>query len=227
MAQLAAMSRSVYQELLGEEKFIEFYRQATPIDVLESSRIGSRPARRTGRHTLADLRAIPWVFSWGQARFFLTGWYGVGSALTALQSSDPHAFALLRKHAFAWAPLHYMISNAASSVMIADPSIMRQYSGLVADEAMRQRVMGRILAEFECTNGALEQLYGGPLSRQRPNVYQVLHFREKPLERLHAQQIELLRRWRRMPADQPEAQNTLAQLLLTINAIANGLGTTG
>jgi phosphoenolpyruvate carboxylase len=58
-------------------------------------------------------------------------------------------------------------------------------------------------------------------------VYQVLHFREKPLERLHAQQIDLLRRWRQIPADTPEAQNTLAQLLLTINAIANGLGTTG
>jgi phosphoenolpyruvate carboxylase len=227
MAQLAGMSRSVYRRLLSEERFIEFYRQVTPIDALESSRIGSRPARRTGRHTLADLRAIPWVFSWGQARFFLTGWYGVGSALSDLQSSDPDAFDLIRKYAFVWAPLHYIISSTASSVMLADPAIMRQYSGLVEDEPMRERVMGQILNELERTTRTLEQIYGGPLSQQRPNVYQILHFRQKPLERLHAQQIELLRRWRGIPADNPEAQSTLAQLLLTINAIANGLGTTG
>jgi phosphoenolpyruvate carboxylase len=227
MAQLAATSRTVYRELLTEERFIEFYRKVTPIDVLESSRIGSRPARRTGRHTLADLRAIPWVFSWSQARFFLTGWYGVGSALSDLQSSDPHAFELLRQHAFDWAPLHYILSNTASSVMMTDPQIMRQYSGLMADETLRESIMGRILQELERTKGILEDLYGGPLARQRPNVYQVLHFRHKPLERLHAQQIELLQNWRQIPPDQPEAQSKLAQLLLTINAIANGLGMTG
>jgi phosphoenolpyruvate carboxylase len=227
MTRLAAMSRSVYRRLLTEDRFIEFYRQATPIDVLESSRIGSRPARRTGQHTLADLRAIPWVFSWGQARFFLTGWYGVGSALAELQSTDPDAFALIRQHAFSWAPLHYMISNTASSVMIANPQIMRQYGSLVQDESLQAHIMGQILAELECTNGVLEQLYGGALAQQRPNVYQVLHFREKPLARLHAQQVELLRKWRGSPADDPAVQSTLGQLLLTINAIANGLGTTG
>jgi phosphoenolpyruvate carboxylase len=227
MAQLADMSRSVYRRLLTEERFIEFYRQATPIDVLESSRIGSRPARRTGQHTLADLRAIPWVFSWGQARFFLTGWYGVGSALCDLQATDPAAFALIRKHAFSWAPLHYIISNTASSVMMTDPLIMRQYGSLVRDEAMRERVMGQIFDELQRTNLALEQIYGGPLAQQRPNVYQILHFRDKPLQRLHAQQVALLGKWRQLPADHPEAQGTLSQLLLTINAIANGLGTTG
>jgi phosphoenolpyruvate carboxylase len=227
MAQLAGMSRRVYRELLTGEKFIEFYRKVTPIDVLESSRIGSRPARRTGRHTLADLRAIPWVFSWSQARFFLTGWYGVGSALAELQSTDPHAFDLVRRHAFEWAPLHYILSNTASSVMMTDPGIMRQYSCLVADEAVREGIMGQILAELDRTREVLEQIYGGPLSERRPNVYQVLHFREEPLARLHAEQIELLRRWRQLPPDQPAAQSTLAQLLLTINAIANGLGMTG
>ncbi len=227
MVRLADMSRSVYRRLLAEERFIEFYRQVTPIDALESSRIGSRPARRTGRHTLADLRAIPWVFSWGQARFFLTGWYGVGSALADLQSTDPDAFDLIRKHAFDWAPLHYIISSAASSVMMTDPAIICRYSGLVEDEPMRKRIMEQILNELERTNQTLEQVYGGPLSQQRPNVYQILHFRQKPLERLHSQQIELLRRWRQIPADNPAANSTLAQLLLTVNAIANGLGTTG
>jgi phosphoenolpyruvate carboxylase len=227
MAQLAALSRGVYRRLLTGDNFIEFYRKVTPIDALESSRIGSRPARRTGRHTLADLRAIPWVFSWSQARFFLTGWYGVGSALAELQRTDTAAFALIRRHAFEWAPLHYILSNTASSVMMTDPAIMRQYSCLLEDEPVREDIMGQILAELERTNAALEEIYGGPLARQRPNVYQVLHFREQPLARLHAQQIELLRSWRQTPPGDPAAQGTLSQLLLTINAIANGLGMTG
>ncbi|MBV8842356.1 MAG: phosphoenolpyruvate carboxylase, partial [Bryobacterales bacterium] len=78
--EVAAESRHVYRELIDAPGFIEFFSQATPVDAIESSHIGSRPARRTGRRTIQDLRAIPWVFSWSQARFNLPGWYGMGSA---------------------------------------------------------------------------------------------------------------------------------------------------
>jgi phosphoenolpyruvate carboxylase len=66
---LAKASRDAYRELISTEGFVEFFSQATPIDAIESSRIGSRPPRRTGKRTIHDLRAIPWVFSWSQARF--------------------------------------------------------------------------------------------------------------------------------------------------------------
>ena len=85
---LVAASREVYEGLLRAPDFMEFYSQATPIDALEQSSIGSRPSRRTGQRTLADLRAIPWVFSWNQSRFYLPGWYGVGSALAKLREAD-------------------------------------------------------------------------------------------------------------------------------------------
>lgn len=70
---LAEKSRKVYESLVRSEGFMIFYSQVTPIDALENSRIGSRPARRTGKRSLKDLRAIPWVFSWNQSRFFLPG----------------------------------------------------------------------------------------------------------------------------------------------------------
>jgi phosphoenolpyruvate carboxylase len=89
LMQLAQWARECYTSLLHSDGFVTFFRQATPIDAIEQSRIGSRPARRTGQQTLADLRAIPWVFSWGQARFFLSGWYGVGTALHQLQQNEP------------------------------------------------------------------------------------------------------------------------------------------
>ena len=59
---LAEKSRRNYEALVRSEGFMIFYSQATPIDALENSRIGSRPARRTGKRTLKDLRAIPCVF---------------------------------------------------------------------------------------------------------------------------------------------------------------------
>jgi phosphoenolpyruvate carboxylase len=81
---LSLWSREAYRALLDTDGFMDFFSQATPIDALEHARIGSRPARAQGRKTIADLRAIPWVFGWNQARFYLPGWYGVGTALQKL-----------------------------------------------------------------------------------------------------------------------------------------------
>jgi phosphoenolpyruvate carboxylase len=228
MERLTESSQRTYQRLLQSDGFITFYRQATPIDVIEASRIGSRPARRTGQHTLADLRAIPWVFSWSQSRFFLSGWYGIGSALAELQRDDPDAFAEIRRHSFDWPPLHYIISSAATSIMQADISLMHQYADLVEDAAIRERMLGAILDEFERTEGMLEIIYESPLAEKRPNVQQGTSLRREPLSHLHLQQIELLRAWRQLPerGDSPAGQEMLIQLL-TVNAIANGLGTTG
>ncbi|NDJ63329.1 MAG: phosphoenolpyruvate carboxylase, partial [Chloroflexi bacterium] len=227
MAGLADSSFKTYRKLLETPGFIDFYRQATPIDVIESSRIGSRPARRTGRRTLADLRAIPWVFSWSQSRFFLSGWYGVGAALEQLRTDHPDDFALLQAHAFDAPKLHRIISSVASNLMLADPDLMRRYADLVADDGIRELILGQILEELERTFGVLEIIYGGPLSERRPNVNQVINLRREPLTTLHLQQIAMLRRWRELPHDNPESEPALLQLLLSINAIANGLGTTG
>ena len=78
MDHLAESSRLAYRELLETDGFVQFYRQVTPIDAIERSRIGSRPSRRTGQASLEDLRAIPWVFSWNQSRYYLPGGTGWG-----------------------------------------------------------------------------------------------------------------------------------------------------
>jgi phosphoenolpyruvate carboxylase len=229
MDRLAQWSRQHYSALLGTEGFLDFFLGATPIDAIEENRIGSRPPRRTGRRTIADLRAIPWVFSWGQARFFLSGWYGVGYALEQLQQQSSPSFAALKDHLYTWAPLHYVLSNAATSVALTDPLVMRGYAGLVEDSTLRARFMQPIQAELHRTRALLEQLYGGPLSERRPNIHGLIELRWESLRRLHAQQLELLRRWRasRRDGDESNAKRLLPQLLLTVNAIANGLGATG
>lgn len=226
---LARQSRQVYTDLLTSEGFIAFFRQTTPIDVIEQSRIGSRPSRRTGQQTLADLRAIPWVFSWGQARYYLSGWYGVGSALEALQRDDPAAFDLARQHLLTWAPLHYLVSNAATSIAVVDLEIAQEYAGLVRDEALRERFLSIILDEYQRTRQMLETLYDGPLSERRPNIHSFMALRREGLRVLHRQQLALLRRWRdlREREAHTEAEAMLSHLLLTVNALASGLGSTG
>src|SRR5690606_16819992 len=86
----------------------EFWASATPIDVLEHSFIGSRPARRSGARTFLDLRAIPWVFSWTQARFYLSGWYGLGAALERLEKESPADYAFLKQNSRTFSFLPYV-----------------------------------------------------------------------------------------------------------------------
>src|SRR5699024_9376306 len=85
MTKLADYSRSAYRDLVyGSDDFSDYFRLATPIDVIERMRIGSRPASRAKKVGISGLRAIPWVFAWGQSRQGLPGWYGLGTGLARL-----------------------------------------------------------------------------------------------------------------------------------------------
>ncbi len=221
MDTLATRGLAAYRALVEREGFVRFFREVTPIDALEESRIGSRPARRSGQRTLADLRAIPWVFAWSQARFGLSGWYGVGSALLSLSEANDEAFERLRRHLFTWAPLHYVMSNAATSLAWACPATMRRYVSLSTDPSLAEPLLESVLAEHARTHLALERLYGGPLAERRPNLAAAISARAPALRALHERQIGLLRRHR---GGEPDL---LPQLLLTVNALAMGLGATG
>ena len=229
MEKLAPWSRDAYRSLLQEPDFMAFYRTATPIDALEHSRIGSRPARRTGQATLDDLRAIPWVFSWTQSRFYLPGWFGAGSALEKLQTEDPAGFAALGAALKESAFLRYVLTNIESSLVSANVDLMQDYAALVPDTVLRERFMGIILAEYTRTRSLLEELFNGPFAARRPRLAYTLEIREEPLRVLHAQQIVLLKTWRaQVAAGHTEASEAmLPDLLLSINALASGLRTTG
>lgn len=229
MERLAKTSFTAYRRLLDADGFITFYRQATPIDALEHSRIGSRPARRTGQATLKDLRAIPWVFSWNQARFYIPGWFGVGSALAELEANAPDDFRRLAEGLQDWPFLNYLFTNVESSHSSTDKTLMEAYAALVGDGEIRDRIFGIIMEEWEATRLCLEKLRGGMASRRRPKMIKTLHIRAEALRVLHQQEIELLIQWRKLRGEGNEsaADALLPELLLSINAIASGLRTTG
>ncbi len=219
---LSSDAFSTFRELIGGEGFVSFFRTATPVDVIEQSKIGSRPTRRTGAATLADLRAIPWVFAWNQSRFLLSGWYGVGTALTKLKTDDPGGWDVLRNEIAKNGPITYVFFNVETSLYSADAEIMTLYASLCPDEAVRERFMQRILAEYRRSRDSIVELLGGELAQRRSRLFKTLSLREPPLAELHRRQVELIHRWRSDKDD-----STLEELLLVTNAIASGLRTTG
>ncbi|MFD2183853.1 phosphoenolpyruvate carboxylase [Rhodoplanes azumiensis] len=225
--EVVAHSYEAYRALVGADGFVDFFRAATPIDAIEQARIGSRPSRRTGRTAIADLRAIPWVFSWSQARFHLPGWYGVGSALDRLRRERPDDVAALRAVLPRWRFLGYVLHNVEASLMMASPEIMALYASLVEDEALRERIMATIVAEHARTRDAVAALFGAPVEERRPRILRITRMRARGLDWLHREQVRLLRRYRAAPDPAAPDAATLDALLLTVNAIAMGQKTTG
>ncbi len=226
---LSRTSRDAYAALLATPGFFDFWAGATPIDVLEHSFIGSRPARRSGARTFLDLRAIPWVFSWTQARFYLSGWYGLGTALETLKTETPAEFTLLQSSASAFPFLPYVLQNAETSLSSANLDVMRQYAALVDDPEVRERVLGIIRDEYARTERMLSEFFGGSRESRRPRLMKTLTLRAHGLARLHAHQIRLVREWRELArADRSaEADALFPSLLLSVNAIASAERTTG
>lgn len=221
LPRLAQWSREAYRGLLEKEGFINFYRQATPIDALEQNQMGSRPSRRTGTASLADLRAIPWVFSWTQARFYLPGWYGVGSALDRLLREAPEDFerlaATMRNSTLA----RYVFTGVETNLVSADRELMELYASLVEDALVREAFLSRILGEYDLSRELVGRLFARPVAARRPRFAKTLALRETPLRVLHQQQVDLLRSWRRSGGDLPR------DLVFSISAIASGLRNTG
>lgn len=227
LAFLSEASRSEYRTLVDAEGFLSFYGQATPIDVIEASRIGSRPARRTGQRTLEDLRAIPWVFSWAQSRFHITGWFGVGSALEKLRKERPDDWLHLRGSLDGMPLLRYVLANVETTLATADEEVWGLYAGMVEDAGLRERFLAVFRDEFHRTSGLLEEIHGSRFEDRRQRMARSLNLRSEALRRLHRLQVALLVRWRTLPSGTPEREDVLLQLLVTVNAIASGLRTTG
>ena len=226
---LSVESRASYRRLIEAPGFMEFYRQATPIDALEYGCFGSRPSRRTGGATLDDLRAIPWVFSWTQARYYLPGWYGVGSALQKLQLENEKQFKTVSELIQSEPFLRYLLTNVETNLVSGDLKLMNAYAALVKDEEIRTRFQAQIVDEFELTGKMIDLVFGSTFADRRPRMLRTLKMRELSLHQLHQQQIGLLADWREavQNKDDSEQEELLNALQYSVNAIASGLRTTG
>jgi len=219
MAELSAASMGAYRALVYDTPgFARFFREATPIGEISSLNIGSRPASRTPSQRIEDLRAIPWVFSWSQARVMLPGWFGFGAAAAG------HDLAELADLAEAWPFFATALDNMEMVMAKADMRIARRYAALVADAPLRRAVLGAIEAEFERTSEALLAIRRhAPLSERNPELAAHMRYRRPYLEALNHLQVEMIARYREGDED-PQVREGI---LLTMNGIATGLRNSG
>src|SRR5580698_342293 len=219
MAELSAASMRAYRALVYDTPgFATFFREATPIGEISSLNIGSRPASRTPSQRIEDLRAIPWVFSWSQARVMLPGWFGFGSAASG------HDLAELADLAEAWPFFATALDNMEMVLAKADMRIARRYAALVADASLRRAVLGAIEAEFARTSEALQAIRRhATLADRNPDLAAHIRYRRPYLEALNHLQIEMIARHREGD-DDPQVREGI---LLTMNGIATGLRNSG
>jgi len=215
MEALSGAAHAAYRRLVEHPRLVDYFQAASPVEEIALLNIGSRPARRTGVRTLADLRAIPWVFAWTQNRHCLPGWYGLGTGLaTFLDVRGTRGEALLKRMFTDFRLFRLVMDEVEKTLAYVDPWLRQEMFSLVTDEY--HRTVGVVRRLTGCTE----------LAERFPQFRQRLASRLPTLNQVNRQQIELLRRYRATAAGQPP-EDQLAALLLSINCIAAGFGTTG
>jgi phosphoenolpyruvate carboxylase len=208
-----------YRALVYEtEGFATFFRQMTPLTEISELKIGSRPASRTNSQRIEDLRAIPWVFSWAQARVMLPGWYGVGQALRCADTG------LLREMLEAWPFFRATVDNLEMVLSKSDMGIAARYLTLVEDQALGEALFGRIRDMWLATQDSLLTVTGQTrLLEKHPLLDASIRLRLPYIEPLNLLQVELLKRHRAGESDPGVREG----IQLSINAIATALRNSG
>jgi phosphoenolpyruvate carboxylase len=225
-AELSALSTKAYRGLIYDmPSFTDYFFTATPIAEIADLNIGSRPASRRATRRIEDLRAIPWSFSWAQARVTLNGWFGFGSAVkNFLDSGGPERLALLQRMCREWPFFRTLLSNMDMVLAKADSTLARHYADLVPDAKLAEDIFARIVAEWTLTTEALEKITGvAKRLADNPDLARSLSHRFPYIAPLNHLQVELLRRWRAGKTD----EKTHRGILISINGIAAGLRNTG
>ncbi|MFY2763098.1 phosphoenolpyruvate carboxylase [Arenimonas sp. MALMAid1274] len=221
-ADIAAAARAHYRGLVYDTPgFVDYFRAATPIDVIERLRIGSRPSKRGNAGGVSSLRAIPWVFAWSQNRCGLTAWLGVGTGLA-------HGIATYGHEAVAdmardWPFFGTLVDDVEMVLAKSDLGIFERYSRLAGDA--HAVFYPGIAAEFERTQQAILALKGNDsLLAGDFRLRQSIRLRNPYVDPISLLQVDLLARWR--AADRPE-DALFHALVTTVNGISAGVQNTG
>ncbi len=228
LEEMADTAYRAYREFVYETPgFLQYFREATPIEEIAQLTIGSRPAHRGARQTIEDLRAIPWVFSWTQTRTNLPGWYGLGTALSTFAARSPAHVRFLREMYEGWPFFRSTMENAQISLGTADMRIARIYARAVTDPGIREGIFRLIEDEYARSVSMVLQVTGQKrLLDTMPTLQRLIALRNPYVDPMHYIQARLLRELRE--ARDPEVRDRWRWVVLhSINGIAAGIQTTG
>jgi phosphoenolpyruvate carboxylase len=222
--QLSAIAFDFYRtHILDDPGVVTYFEQSTPVGELEHAMIGSRPSRRNASPSLADLRAIPWVFGWTQSRLLVPAWFGVGFALKRYLDK-PGALELLQIMAREFPLFIDLLRNVELALGKVDPGTARLYSSLVEDRLLRERIFDMFEAEFHHTvRAVLAITQQAELLETNQVLGHSIKLRNPYVDPMHLIQVDMLRR-KRAGEDTPEVNRAIAA---TISGISAGLRNTG
>ena len=226
MEALSREAYAAYRKLVYETPgFTEYFFTATPIREIAELNIGSRPSARRASDHIEDLRAIPWVFSWGLNRTLLPGWFGFGSAVKQFIAREGDSgLAQLQAMYKNWEFFRGLMSNMDMVLSKTDMGIASSYAELVGDVDLRERIFGAINSEWESTVEMLFAVTGNTaLLQDNPAFARSLMTRMPYIDPLNHLQVALLQRHR--SGDKNELVKRAIHL--TINGIATGLRNSG
>ena len=219
---VADASCRAYRKLVYDTPgFYEYFRRATPIDLIERMRIGSRPSSRRSQQGIEDLRAIPWVFSWTQSRCMLPGWYGIGTGLAkAAEMFDDDEF---RQMIAEWYFMRALAADAEMVLAKADLGIARLYSELAGD--LHDKFFPIIEKEHDLTRDLILEYSDHDLLLEGDSTLQRAIMLSNPyVDPMSLMQVDLLARWRDSGHEDTQLFDAL---LASVNGIAQGLQNTG
>ncbi len=224
MNELSGSAFAKYRALVERPDFVDYFHATTPIDQIDELNLGSRPSRRRKTESIADLRAIPWVFAWTQSRAGIPSWYGVGTALNAW--IDEHGVNALREMYQNWRFFKTLMNNVHVGLGRADMKIARRYSQL-SDQAGAAEIFADIEAEYQLTSRrVLEVTDCQHVLDTEPWLQHSIQRRNPYVDPMNFIQMELLRRLRRETNSQ-EKEWIRDAILQSIQGIAAGLQNVG
>ena len=220
LACMAQGAEQRYRELMADSRLVSYFRHATPIDVIERLYIGSRPSKRVKDGDLGSLRAIPWVFSWGQSRHGLPGWFGMNAGIQ--KAMDNFDLTDIRDAISNWPFLQGIFDDVQMVMAKSDIRIAGRYAELAPDDI--GTLYKQIEADFMDTESQFGTLQLAPLSETDPTLHRAIALRNPYIDPMSFLQVELLDQWR---ASDRKDDDLYAALVQTVQGIAAGLKNTG
>jgi phosphoenolpyruvate carboxylase len=227
MDKLSEISCDAYRRIVrGDERFVPYFRAATPELELSNLNIGSRPAKRKATGGVESLRAIPWIFAWTQTRSNLPTWLGVGEAINEVLASEDEE--TLRTMYREWGSFRTTIDLVEMILAKSDSSIARHYENVLVSDPKTVELGGKIRTIHDATERAVMDLTGHKtLSENDHLLLRLMAVRNPYVDCLNVLQAETLKRLRQSEGGSSEEEVLKDALLTTITGVANGMGNTG
>jgi phosphoenolpyruvate carboxylase len=217
-----------YRSLIHGGTFWTYFRDVTPIDIIEQIEIGSRPSSRTRKPTFESLRAIPWVFAWTQNRQAVTGWFGFGSAVEESVSAGDVRWKDLQSMYLTWKFFRSLVDNVEMVLQKADMAIGELYLSCARDRRGSARIFNEIKAEYDRTVRAVLKIkQNRSLLENDLSLRQSLLLRNAYLDPISFIQVRFIRRYRNPRISPAERRKILSLLRSTVNGISAGMRNTG